>query len=128
VNSNHGFHFTKTSDPDELNLEIPEGYTSARIGANLPALQRPRSLVAAGRSTVLGVATQSENSENGAALPVLTYTRNQAADALNISLKYLDTLTADGKIAVCKVGRRKLYRPQALADYLTQTERKTRAA
>lgn len=74
------------------------------------------------------VETQPENGASVAALPVLTLTRAQAAERLNISESYLDLLTKDGKIAVCRVGRRKLYRPQALDDYLAQTERKTRAA
>ena len=62
------------------------------------------------------------------ALPVLTLTRKQAAEQLKISVSMLDLLTKDGKIAVCRVGRRRLYTPRALSDYLNSTERRSRAA
>lgn len=64
----------------------------------------------------------------GADLGVLTLTRKEAAERLNISTSMLDLLTKNGAIAVCKIGRRRLYRPQALADYVAQTERKSRVA
>jgi excisionase family DNA binding protein len=67
-------------------------------------------------------------SGGSAELPVLTLTRKQAAEQLKISVSMLDLLTKDGKIAVCRVGRRRLYTPRALSDYLNSTERRSRAA
>lgn len=67
-------------------------------------------------------AAQSETSATSAALPVLTLTRKEAAKELKISQSMLDLLTRAGKIAVCKVGRRRLYRPEALSAYLDQIE------
>jgi len=61
-------------------------------------------------------------------LSVLTLTRQEAARHLNISTSMLDILTKTGKIAVCRVGRRRLYTPRALSDYLNSTERRSRAS
>jgi excisionase family DNA binding protein len=55
-------------------------------------------------------------------------TRKEAAERLKISTSMLDILTKDGKLAVCRIGRRRLYRPSALADYAAQIEIKAWAA
>jgi len=65
---------------------------------------------------------------SGEEIAVLTLTRIEATGHLKISTSMLDLLTKEGKIAVYRIGRRRLYRPPALADYVAQTERKSRAA
>jgi len=58
---------------------------------------------------------------------VLALTRKQAAECLKISTSMLDLLTKRGDIAVCQIGRRRLYRPEALRDYLSRVESPRRA-
>jgi excisionase family DNA binding protein len=72
---------------------------------------------------------QIQTSSHGAeTVPILTLSRKEAAEQLKISVSMLDLLTKDGKIAVCRVGRRRLYTPRALSDYVTSTERRSRTA
>jgi excisionase family DNA binding protein len=73
-------------------------------------------------------APQQYNSGVGEEIGVLTLTRKEAAEQLKISVSMLDLLTKNGRIAVCRVGRRRLYTPRALSDYLNSTERRSRAA
>jgi excisionase family DNA binding protein len=54
--------------------------------------------------------------------------RKEAAARLRISTSMLDLLTKDGKLSVCRIGRRRLYRPAALAEYAAQIEIKAWAA
>jgi excisionase family DNA binding protein len=55
-------------------------------------------------------------------------TRKEAAERLKISTSMLDLISKAGKIAVCRVGRRRLFRPSALAEYAAQVEVKAWAA
>lgn len=55
-------------------------------------------------------------------------TRKEAAERLKISQSMLDILTKQGKIAVCRIGRRRLFTTTALAEYVSRTETKTRDA
>lgn len=68
--------------------------------------------------------TQVANENNGQieAPTVLTLTRREAAVRLKIGLSTLDQLTKKGRIAVCRIGRRRLYTPRALEDYIARTE------
>ena len=59
---------------------------------------------------------------------VITLSKKDAAKALSISVSTLDRITRKGAIAVCRIGRRKVFTLQALNDYVSQTERKQRAA
>ena len=52
-----------------------------------------------------------------------TLTRKQAAIALGLSVSTLDALTKKNKIAVCRAGRRKIYLPRHLEEYLAAIER-----
>lgn len=88
---------------------------------------RSESLAIAGRITILEARQTNDSSDVGPPL-ILTYTRKQAAELLHISESMLDLLTKDGKISVCRVGRRRLYTPEALTDYLKSTEKRSRTA
>ena len=71
---------------------------------------------------------ETEVQRNSAGDVPTVLTRKEAAARLKISQSMLDVLTKDGKIAVCKVGRRRLYTPAALTDYVTRIETRLRAA
>ncbi len=50
-------------------------------------------------------------------------TRLEAAQYLKISVSMLDLITKQRAIAVCRVGRRRLYTPKSLEAYLATIER-----
>jgi excisionase family DNA binding protein len=75
----------------------------------------------------LEAATQSTNSDSQA-MPPRTLTRKEASELLGLSQSTLDTLTKAGKIGVCRAGRRRLYLPRHIEEYLAAIERKPKAA
>lgn len=48
---------------------------------------------------------------------VLLVTRDEAARVLRISVRNLDTLTAEGKLQATRIGRRVLYRREELSRF-----------
>jgi len=54
---------------------------------------------------------------------IRTFSRKEAADALRLSVSTLDALTKSKKIGVCRAGRRRIYLPRHLEEYLATIER-----
>jgi len=51
---------------------------------------------------------------------IRTLTRKEAAEIIGVSQAKLDALTKAGKIRVCRVGRRRLFLPKFIEEFLNR--------